>query len=296
MAKATEGTITKLILKHTSKIIYFCDAENISGNLTVHEIRKSFKRIRAWLSFFRNIDEGKPIVDGYLLFQDINKQLGSIRESFVNLSLFEKHFSNKKFLPERKVKQITDNLFSINQKQLLHLSGKGQIFEYIKKDIALFEQTINSSKKNILNIATITNELSESYAKSLDFYYYCKDDSSSENLHKLRKKLKQLWHQFEIVKFFHPKYFALKNRQLNLLTELLGMDHDNYVLSKFIKENLSAMFEKEEQNIFDNLIQHQHELALTNLQPKLKHFFSEEPEKFKYRINAYLGNTEDLDN
>ena len=59
----------------------------------------------------------------------------------------------------------------------------------------------------------------------------------------------------------------------------MGIDHDNFVLSKYVEENFFSILEKEEQAVFENHIQHLHEITLVNVMPRLKHLFSEDPLK-----------------
>ena len=64
MAQKTEFQIQKSIVKQTAKVTYFCEAENISPNLAVHQIRRLFKRLRAWLRFYTN-DNNELIFSEY---------------------------------------------------------------------------------------------------------------------------------------------------------------------------------------------------------------------------------------
>jgi hypothetical protein len=49
--------LTETIAKQLERIEYFCTAENISPNLAVHEMRKTFKRMRALLRFYNAFPE-----------------------------------------------------------------------------------------------------------------------------------------------------------------------------------------------------------------------------------------------
>ncbi|NQU88203.1 MAG: CHAD domain-containing protein [Mariniphaga sp.] len=290
MIESSEDRVISLLLKQTRKIVYFCDAGNISTNMSVHEIRKSIKRIRALLHFFNYLPEIEPIVDENHKLRKIARALTEARESYVNHSLFEKHFSNKQFLPEKKVRLITAKLAEENHKQIRILISEKEYFNVIKNVILNLKQKIRSFNK-IITAEYIQNDIIETYIEAYSLYKNSYGLYSSEHLHKIRIKLKQLWYQFEAIKTNQPKYFSAKTRQLNDITEILGTDHDNYILWLHINRNLFQYLNKEEQKVFENLIQHQHELAVSGLSIKLKQFFAEKSEEFEMRITSYMGNS-----
>ena len=283
MVQTIENILRNSLLKHANKVIYFCDAGNISGNVAVHEIRKSFKRLRAWLLLC-----GDMYTQKIAELKELGKQLAPIRESYVNLITFEKHFTNKQLLPDRKVKLMLEILSAENREKLLLLTGENNLLNSIRNSVTEFDKEITALKENNLYNKQIESQLQISYLLSYNSFLSVLENSDSRNLHKLRIKMKKLWYQFELMKFLNPKYFATKSRQLNDITESLGTDHDNFIMWRHIHENHAACFEKEELTVFDNLIGHQHELALSGIMPKLKQIFTEEPEEFNKRLEGYI--------
>jgi len=287
MSLPSEDRIIHLLLKQTHKVIYFCNAENLASNTSVHEIRKSVKRIRAWLRFFRDLRGTNPFEEDDLQLHELVRVLNDARESCINLTLFDKYFSSKQFLPEKKVKQITDKLNRENKKQIRKLFTEENYYSLIKNRIrSLIKKT--EDFKEAVPASSIQNELSETYAQAWALFFEGEDTFSPEQLHKLRIKLKQLWFQFEAVKPAQARYFTAKTRQLHEVTEMLGNDHDNFILLQHLREHYRDDLTRGEQKIVDNLIAHQHELAVSVLTRKLKLLFTENPETVRKRITSYI--------
>ncbi len=287
MSPFSEDRIIHLLLKQSHKVIYFCDAENLSSNTSIHEIRKSVKRIKSWLRFFRELSGTNPFEEEEQPLQELVRELTDARESFVNLTLFDKYFSNRKFLPEKKVKQINDKLNKENQSQIHNLFTEENYFSLIKNRIrSLIKKT--EDFKGVVPASSLQNELSETYAQAWAFFFEGEDPFSPEQLHKLRIKLKQLWFQYEAVKPAQARYFTAKTRQLHEVTEIMGNDHDNIILLQHLREHYRTDLSREEQSIVDNLIAHQHELAVSVLTGKLKLLFTENPETVRKRITSYI--------
>ena len=61
MPHTAEKRLIETITKQLERVDYFSSAENISPNVAVHEIRKTFKRLRALLKFYSDFpDEFSP--------------------------------------------------------------------------------------------------------------------------------------------------------------------------------------------------------------------------------------------
>ncbi|HDR50532.1 MAG TPA: CHAD domain-containing protein, partial [Mariniphaga anaerophila] len=114
MVQNIGNRIIQAISHQAEKAGYFCAAENISSNQKVHELRRGFKRLRALLRFFKEI----PDSPAGLLNQDIRnfgKLLAPLRESAVNLDLFDKNISSHNHLSEKKIRNAHELLVQKNK-------------------------------------------------------------------------------------------------------------------------------------------------------------------------------------
>jgi len=286
MIKSLEDRIIQLLLKQSRKVAYFCEAENISANNSIHEIRKSLKRIRAWMELYHDLPGALHFADEVQQFREQGKNLTLARESSVNLILFDKFFSNKHFLAEKKVREISDKLTEENHKQIENLISEKNSFSLLKKTSETFVENLQKKKLEISE-NKIINVISESFLKAYELYTNTEDIFDSENLHKLRIRLKTLWYQIEAAKQLQVKYFMAKARQLNDITETMGCDHDNYILLLNLQHCCYAGLSSSEQKVIENTINHQHELSVFAIAGKLKLFFSETPDEFRDRIASY---------
>ena len=282
MVQETGNRLVTAFQKQTEKIIYFCSAENISPNVSVHEFRKSFKRMRGLLHFY----DSRP--DEFILecrqkIKEFSSFLSPIRESFVNFQLFDRIIAGNQLVPERKIKAARDILIEKNREIIdgQFLSGRGC------EEIHDFTQSINDKVKRFGSGRPIIVQLEEqvciSFQQSYDAFVAINTEFEPSELHELRKKLKRLWYQLDFLKFMHLRYFRMKSDQLNKITEQLGEDHD---IAVFLREIQSADydFKEEERLILINQVQHQQELIRLKLMPWLKQFFNEPPEIFNQKM------------
>jgi len=282
MVQETGNRLTAAFQKQTEKIIYFCSAENISPNLSVHEFRKSFKRLRGLLHFYDNQPD-EFVIDCRTKIKAFSSFLSPIRESFINIQLFDRIIAGNQLVPERKIKAARDVLTEKNrvmvEDQYLSDNGCEKIFDFV--------QSINDKIKKFGSsrpaIVQLEEQVCISFLQSYNAYITIGIDAEPLEFHELRKKLKRLWYQLDFLKFMHPRYFRMKSDQLNKITEQLGEDHD---IAVFLREIQSAdyNFKEEERLILINQVQHQQELNRLKLMPWLKQFFIEPPEVFNQKM------------
>ena len=268
--------------KQIEKVIYFCTVENISPNLAVHEIRKLFKRMRALLKFYADSPD--------VFFKECKKQLLShgksltfLRESYINIQVFERVTTGNNFISERKIKAARERLLEKNtlllDKDFFENKCNLTIHELMKQ----FESQSTILKIELPSKSQIMNKLCSSFFKSYTLFQNLSPEFYSEELHRLRKKLKVLYYQMDYLKFMQPKYFKLKSDQLNKITEQLGQDHDLFIFFNEIKKE-EYVFETSEIEIIENKVQHLRELNLLKLTAQLKQLFGDSPEVFNQKM------------
>jgi len=278
--------LEKAIARQVEKTEYFCTAENVSPNLAVHELRKTFKRLRAWLRFYRNI----PNINAEQAIEKIRnfgKDLALLRESYININIFEKEMMGHKLIPERKMRIIKGELISHNKSLTGESLCDNTICGKIRNFFSDFDTHLNRGENIRISKFIIYRELSSSYLKSFMRFKRLTDESPPEDFHSLRKKLKRLYYQLDFIRFIHPRYFKLKTDQLNRINDQLGRDHDLFV---FMGEMSSGDydFSSEELFILDKQVEYLRELNRMKLYPRLKQFFIELPEEFDEKVEQFF--------
>lgn len=276
--------LVEAIRKQLERIDYFCSAENISPNVAVHELRKTFKRLRALLRFYVDFPVEFPVSFSTQI-KFFGRSLTQMRESHVNILIFDRISGNNKLIPDRKVKLVREKLADKNR----DLIEKGFLaaesyLPFVNFSKALEEQ-METMGVDIPAQIQFASQLINSYEQSYNLFQYVSVQSDPEMLHELRKKMKQLYYQFDFIRYQHPRFFRPKTFQLNTITEQLGEDHDLFVFLNDLSD-FKTEFSYEELEIMENQVQHLREINRIKLFPKLKHFFTDTPEVFMQKAET----------
>jgi CHAD domain-containing protein len=274
--------LVEAIVKQLERIEYFCSVENISPNLAVHEMRKTFKRLRALLKFYSDIPvEFPPEYSTQIKY--FGRSLTVMRESFVNFQLFEKVTAANTLIAERKIKNAREKLTDKNKEIIERGFFESEAYLPMQKFAGSLQLQMERVAISLPSVNQFIGQLENSYRQSYNNYLKLGPDSDANIIHELRKKLKQLYYQFDFIRYVHPRFFRLKTYHLNNITEQLGEDHDLFVFLTDLIENRYD-FTDEELQILENQIQYLREINRIKLFPRLKQFFTETPEAFNLKL------------
>jgi len=286
MVQNTGNRLVQAISRQADKVVYFCTADNISANQKVHELRRSFKRLRALLRFYSEIPES-PAVSLHDDIRNFGKLLAPIRESAVNVDLFEKEIASNILLPEKKIRNARDLL--VDKIRVLLEKGfrDNNLNNTIRTFFDGFVQLLTEGNHELPSKIHLYRVCCLTYNTSYIYYRQMPPEPAADEWHELRKKLKRLWYQLDFIRFLHPRYFKLKTDQLNKITDQLGDDHDLHVFA----EDLLAGdygFDEEELRIMKNQVENLRELNRLKLQPRLKQFFTAPPAEFEQKLERFF--------
>lgn len=286
MVQNIRQRLTEAIVHQGNKAAYFCVAENISSNQKVHELRRCFKRLRALLGFFREMP-GHYTKQQLNIIGNFGRLLSPLRESAVNLELFEKKFSFNKLLSEKKIKSLREQLTQENRQLIERRFLKNNLKNVIHSFFMDFEKEFIQNSFDFPGRNHLFNEISRSYRKSFSAFEKLPETPYPNEWHELRKKLKRLGYQLDFFRFVHPRYFKLKTDQLNKITDQLGDDHDLFVFSGEMVAG-SYRLSKDELHILINQAEHLREINQLKLRQRIKQCLASHPEEFEQQIRQFL--------
>lgn len=284
MAQEIEDKLVQAIQKQVEKVNYYCSAEYILPDLAVHEIRKSFKRIRALLEFYpESLNEVLYVYSKQI--KSLAKLLSPARESSVNVQLIDKLETVTDFISHAKYKEVKNLLIEENKKIINELFDDKKIFIEIKSFVYDIEARLYGMLFHPSVNIDVLKQISISYKKGFNLYLGIEEGYNANLYHDLRKILKALGYQLDFAKADQPKYFKLKSNALRKITEQLGEDHDWYIFKNEIKKDIYNL-ELSEIQLFDKQISLIHEPELQKLLPRLKKFFEETPDSFEEKVRS----------
>lgn len=249
---------------------------------TLHELRKSFKKLRAILRLIRPLIMEENYQKNNVFYRDLGREISEVRDSTAILEALQQ-------LKLSCHKNIDANEFNIPLRSLAHNRKKleneflqRKRLDYIRKQLQykLPEPVIGGA---IQSFEQLLPGLKKIYKTGQQALHLSQTTRATEHLHDWRKKVKYLLYQLDI---FLPVPPQLK-RDLDILSNLLGVDHDFSIIEKQIGNNMVEFESAPEQALLTALLSYRRNQLQTKALAKGQHFYQENPDVFVEKINTY---------
>jgi CHAD domain-containing protein len=218
------------------------EASGSASATSVHEARKSLKRMRALLRLFRPGLGETVFREENARYRDIGAMLAQARDSHVliqtalKLETLPGHVTNAGLAALRKQLQedvaataaVSDDVIS---EALAKLSKAAKVSRRLKAGDGSFD--------------VVEAGLKRSYGKALECFDAAYASGHDENFHDWRKTVQQHWRHMALLSRAWPDHFASRVTAARALSQILGDDHDLAILCAHVRAlpagRLSAM-------------------------------------------------------
>jgi CHAD domain-containing protein len=257
MNKSDIGIHFKAVIEEQINIaIKLLHDSQLDEKIKVRELRRNIKNVRSIFKLF------KPII-AETEFHYIDKSIGNInrsltlqREAFVNLKTY---FLIEKLLAGNiSVETNTRIIIELTNQFNVAYSNNDNAFDKIILNLSFQLSKLREKIKllpakefseNILHLA-----LEKSFSKTVRLYSDSKSSLKTNILHKWKISNKYLCTQIQFAQSFYENQFDKLIDELEIITDLLGKDHDLAVLHDVINRNIVEKIGKKELIVIQQVI------------------------------------------
>jgi len=202
----------------------------------VHDARRRFKKIRAALKLVREELGPEVYPRENACFRDAGRPLTEVRDAQVLVETLDK-------LAAHYAAEVTrESLEEARRELLAHeraICKRVLDEENAQAVVAVILQASRPRVKDWViehdGWAALRNGLKSVYRRGRKAFAAAASEPSVEHLHEWRKRVKDLWHQLQIIEPMHQS-LAQEAIQAHELADALGDDHDLAVLRDFLTE------------------------------------------------------------
>jgi CHAD domain-containing protein len=256
-----------------------------SHDKAVHESRKMFKRQRALLRLVRDAIPDRDFRRANHAFRDAGRALSAVRDAKVLVDAFDK-------LLEHFKSELVPDAFSPIRRKLLQKRRAAkehgpmtlhQVADLLRKQ----KRQAQSLKLKHSGWKAIAPGLQQIYRQGRDAIGEALDHPTFESLHEWRKRVKDLWHQTQLLEPAWPEQLKQYGDDLHALSDLLGDDHDLAVLRQTIAESPNRFGQPAQIDPLFHLIDTRRSELEIDAFTLGQRLFAEKPRQFVDRIHSY---------
>jgi CHAD domain-containing protein len=218
------------------------------GDEAVHEARKAFKRLRALLRLTRDQLGADLRRSENAVFRDAGRQLSGARDARVLVETLDDLVARNRSAVQP---GAFDGLRSALASSADSDPAVGEVLAVVDAARARVEAWPLGADDST---AALAPGLKRIHRRGRRAYREAKADPSSEHLHELRKRTKDLWHAAQILRPAAPKRLRKLGRSAHKLSDVLGDDHDLATLLEASRER-PAVLSPAERELLESLVE-----------------------------------------
>jgi CHAD domain-containing protein len=221
----------------------------------VHEARKDMKKLRALLRLARGEVGDKTFRRESDAFRDAGRELAGVRDADVMLATLGK--LEERYSGELSAKAAGDLRQALEAHRIRTAAGtRGQAAEAAIEMLQQARRRVSGWSVENDGFGAVEDGLQRVYRQGRRAWRSAGDDPSPEALHEWRKRVKDLWYHFSILREAWPPVMAALADEAHELSDRLGDDHDLVVLLTWAGEHadgteLEAVVEKRRRELQD---------------------------------------------
>ena len=220
----------------TGQLDEIADHLDVTDETSVHEARKSFKRLRAVVRLSRDQLGDETRRRENAAFRDAGRELSGARDARVLVETLDK--LDAEGFAGLRAALIADHERAVGSDD--------------RPDEVAIREAIHEARERVATWplddagpATLAPGLRRIHKRGRRAYKAAKQDPSSANLHELRKRTKDLWHAAQILEAAAPKRMHKTARDAHKLADQLGDEHDLVTLLGAAARHRATMTDEE---------------------------------------------------
>jgi CHAD domain-containing protein len=257
-------------------------------DITIHQSRKSIKRIRAILKMIRYGTGYSFYQRENLFFRDLSRRMASARDFSVllqTMKLMEQKYREK--FQGKDLQRLRNQLSTLKQEQILPLTvpqgGLAAIAEELDKALPRIKSTLDVGNE----FRCIGTGMKKTYRRARRYLQDMGDLSSAETLHEYRKNCRNLQYQVELVQPLFPDLLKAYATTLDNHSELLGKIRDFQRFELYLQGDLSEVITIHGKENMQHAIRQLRLRAMAGIYKNAGLIFAEKPGNFIDRIQLY---------
>jgi CHAD domain-containing protein len=249
----------------------------------VHEARKDLKKLRAVVRLVRDEIGDELYREQNARFRDLGRKLSGARDAQVRLETLDELIEQTRLEPGS-VSGLCDGLESERARQAEIASD--ELLEGVAAELDAEREEIASWPVEGEDWNIVGPGLKRIYRRGRNRFEDVVVEPSTENLHEWRKRAKDLWYGFRILRPAWTPVMEDYTDAADRLSDLLGDDHDLAVLAATARDRAGAFNGDGLEQLLEAVGERRAELQSEAI-PMGRRLYAEKPGAFADRIESW---------
>jgi CHAD domain-containing protein len=254
----------------------------------VHETRKSLKRLRATVRLARDELGDEVYRRENSAFRDAGRQLSGARDSRVlleTLDAISERDPDRASAPFLRFRRTLIGQHAAAQRRLRDGAAAAEVLSELREARARVPDWPLERE----GLDVLAPGLQRIYRRGRRAYRSARRQPSGENLHELRKRVKDLWYAAQVLRSASAKQMKLTAARAHELSSLIGEDHDLAILQERASERRDRFDDEASFRLLAELIERRRRELRRKAMRLGKRLFRKQPRKLARELENHNG-------
>lgn len=250
---------------------------------TIHEIRKSFKKLRAFLRLVR-FDISYYKAENRFL-RDLGRSIAQLRDAtacFKMLTILAKKEKSQLDFDQIEV-QLKNQRANLEKEFIREKNILNQVQAALENKI----QEIDDWPLQLKDFNSLKKGLQKVYKRGRNGYVNALKKGTPQRFHEWRKRAKYLWHQVDMLNFLWPEILKPLAKEMHTISDLLGTDHDLTLLDEMVGTHQLTFGSEQARHTFRSLLREQQGQYRDRALVLGAKIYAETPKAFASKLETY---------
>lgn len=285
--QSIQKNVQRILAKEIECIRKHCK-KHPDTHYSIHEIRKSFKRIRAVLRMIRDGIGYSTYYRENIFYRDLSKRFSEIRDyEVLNNSLEGLNNNHGAELEMIRVEKVREYLKNERDRLFEGLMVEEDLFKKVSASLISGKERIHNFVLDNLEFETCSFGIRRLYKRGVKLKSESGTNGSLETVHRFRKTSKYLQYLMQMLIPLYPELLGAYVKSLKKLTDALGVYRDLGLLDHYLKSNRINGLSLKHVDVFSKLIISDRNLIYKDSMYSAELVYTEDADSFINRIIAY---------
>lgn len=229
--------IRRILHDLTDGVLFHC-ADRTDIHMSIHEIRRNLKKIRAILRLIKDVPGYKDYDHDNQFYRDMGRILSEIRSIEIldtSLQLMRSKFRHLRY--HHSFDKISKQIFQNRNEIIKNKIEKERVLDYIASEIGENNYRLTEIQLDYNSYSVFLSGIKRAFSQGRKYMKICRENPDIHSIHEFRKKVKYLLSQLQVVYQLFPEMFKTYISILDKIGDRLGIYRDLYELAEFISHN-----------------------------------------------------------
>ena len=284
--ESVEAGIKRIVNEELGQAVKEIDNRKLKRSEAIHEVRKHCKKIRGVLKLVRpQFEETYQLENAW--FRDTAKGLAELRDTEAIIETYDSLLDQFSDQIDRRAFAPIRRALTLRQKKIIESVDLNQTLKKLRARLGTAARRESNWKLRIEEFEGIEGGLLATYRQARKTMVLAYEEPTAANFHEWRKQAKYHDFHMRLLRGLWKPVMRSVSKETDDLSDLLGDDHNLYVLHKTLLKSPKQYGKKRDIQVLLGLIDRRSAELRVEANTVGTRIFAEKPNAFGRRFRGY---------